>query len=109
MAKIIEKRIASRHLTKGPITLNSSILTSSDIDARLLNFSDQGICFTTNRKLIPGTTILFRTSNECHLNQEVYADSLLRSTGIVTVKWCHENSGDDKSLFTVGATYLLGY
>ena len=109
MAKIIEKRVASRHLIKGPIVLYSNIMTSREIDAHLLNFSDNGICFTTNRKLVPGTTIFLRTSNECHVGSENHDDCQLRSISMVTVKWCHENPGDEKPLYTVGATYMLDY
>ena len=109
MDKIIEKRIASRHSTNGPITLHSSILTSRDIGAHLINFSDQGICVMTDTKLTPGTTILFKASRNSYQFSKDYADSQLRSIGMVTVKWCHENSSDNKFFYTVGATCMLNF
>jgi len=39
-----EKRNFSRHNVDGPITLHPTIRTSRDINAHLLNFSEQGIC-----------------------------------------------------------------
>jgi len=107
MANILEKRIASRHSINGPITLHSSILTSRGIDAHLLNFSDQGICFATDTKLIPGTTILFEASDDCHLMAEKQADCELLSSRMVTVKWCHQNSRKGRTVYTVGANYML--
>ena len=86
MANTLEKRIASRHLFEGPITLHSSILKSKDIGAQLLNFSEQGICFKTDTHLIPGTTILFEASDDCQMFAEKQTDCELLSSSMVTVK-----------------------
>ena len=109
MAIDLEKRIASRHPIEGPITLHTTILKSKEINARLLNFSEQGICFTTNKKLVPGTTIMFKASNECHYFAEDYEDCQLRSMSMVTVKWCHESSQKDQTFYVVGANYMMPF
>ena len=109
MAKDLEKRIASRHPVEGPIVLRTMILSSREINAHLLNFSEQGICFTADTKLIPGTTILYKASSECHLFADNHADCQLRSMSMVTVKWCHESSAHGQSVYTIGATYMLPY
>ena len=66
MANDHKKRISNRHSIKGPITLYSTIGMSKEFDAHLLNFSEQGICFTTKTKMVPGTTMLLKASNEYH-------------------------------------------
>ena len=79
MANDHKKRISNRHSIKGPITLYSTIGTSKEFDAHLLNFSKQGICFTTKTKMVPGTTILFKASKDCHLFAEDHVECELRS------------------------------
>ena len=106
MANDLEKRISARHPIEGPITLNFPIGTSNEYDAHLLNFSEQGICFTIKTKMVPGTTILFKASNDCHLFAEDDADCQLRSISMVTVKWCHESSQKDQPVFIIGANYV---
>ncbi len=109
MANHIEKRNSDRHLIEGPITLHSSIGTSKEFDAHLHNFSEQGICFTTKTKMVPGTTILFKASNDCHMFAEDDADCQLRSISMVTVKWCHESSQKDQPVFIIGANYMIPF
>ncbi len=109
MANDLEKRISARHSIEGPITLHSSIGRSKEFDARLLNFSEQGICFTTKTKMVPGTTILFKASNDCHLLAEDDPDCQLRSISMVTVKWCHESSQKDQPIYIIGANYMIPY
>ena len=109
MANDLKKRMSIRHPIEGPITLHSSIETSNGSDAHLLNFSEQGICFTTNTKLIPGTSILFKASKGWRLSAEDDADCQLRSISMVTVKWCHESSKKDRPIYIVGASYMIHY
>jgi len=109
MATDIEKRISTRHSIEGPITLHTTIGTSKGFDAHLLNFSEQGLCFSTNTKLNPGTTILFKASNVCHLFVEDDAHYQLRSISMVTVKWCHESLQKDQLFYIVGANYVMPF
>ena len=107
MANNHKKRISNRHSIEGPITLYSTIGTSKEFDAHLLNFSEQGICFTTKTKMVPGTTVLFRASNDCHLFAENCAECELRSFRMVTVKWRHESSLKDQPIYKIGARYMI--
>lgn len=109
MTNDLEKRISSRHPIEGPITLNSTTGTSKEIDAHLLNFSEQGICFTTKMKLVPGTTILFKASKGWRLSAEDDADCQLRSISLVTVRWCHESSNKNQPIYIMGANYMIHY
>ena len=109
MANDHKKRISNRHSIKGPITLYSTIGTSKEFDAHLLNFSKQGICFTTKTKMVPGTTILFKASKDCHLFAEDYAECELRSFRMVTVKWRHKSSQKDQPIYKIGARYMIPY
>ena len=102
-----EKRNFSRHNVDGPITLHPTIWTSRDINAHLLNFSEQGICFYTDKQFIPGTTILFKSSKENYLSTDDNDDCQLRSISLVTVKWCHESSQKDLPIHIIGANYMI--
>jgi hypothetical protein len=104
-----EKRLSDRHPIDGPITLHSSIGTSKEFDAHLLNFSEQGICFTAKTKIFPGTTILFKASNDCHSFATDDAGCQLRSISMITVKWCHESSHQDQPIYIAGANYMIPY
>ncbi|MEE4114023.1 MAG: PilZ domain-containing protein [Desulfobacteraceae bacterium] len=109
MANDLEKRISARHPIEVPITLHSGIGTLKEFDAHLLNFSEQGICFTTKKNLVPGTTILFKASKGWSLSAEDDADCQLRSISMVTVKWCHESSQKDQPGYIIGANYMIPY
>ena len=58
MASYLEQRNSPRHNTEGTITLYSTIMSIRDINADLLDFSDEGIRFSTAMRMVPGTTII---------------------------------------------------
>ncbi|WP_372683631.1 hypothetical protein [Desulfosarcina sp.] len=109
MANPHEKRNSSRHTVGGPITLHPTIRASRDINAHLLNFSEQGICFSTDKQLIPGTTLLFKASKDNYLSADRDDDCQLRSISLVTVKWCHESAKQDQPqpIHIIGANYII--
>ncbi|HSO18164.1 MAG TPA: hypothetical protein VLT88_01830 [Desulfosarcina sp.] len=109
MADDLEKRIAARRSTEGSITLYSSIGAYKEINGHLLNISEQGISFTTDTRLVPGTTILFKASNDSFPCADKGEAWQLRTISLVTVKWCHQGSSTDRSLYVVGATYTAPY
>jgi hypothetical protein len=109
MVNDLEKRISARHPIEGPITLNSPIGSSNEVDAHLLNFSKQGMCFTTKTKLTPGTTVLFKASKKWLLSAEEDADCQLRSISMVTVRWCQESSLKNQPVYIIGANYMIHY
>ena len=101
-----EKRNFRRHNVGGSITLHPTIRTSRDLNAHLLNFSEQGICFSTDKQLSPGTTILFKASKNNYLGTDDNDACQLRSISLVTVKWCHESSQKDLPIHIIGANYM---
>ena len=109
MVNDLDKRISARHPIEGPITLNFPIGSSNEFDAHLLNFSEQGMCFTTKTKLTPGTTIMFKASKKWLLSAEDDADCQLRSISMVTVRWCQESSLKDHPNYIIGANYMIHY
>ena len=102
-----EKRNSCRHTVGGSITLHPTIRTSRDINAYLLNISEQGICFSTGKQLIPDTIILFKASKDNYLNADNDHDCQLRSISLVTVKWCHECAQQDHPIHVIGANYMI--
>lgn len=110
MEKDLEKRISPRHSIEGPITLHFTIGTPMEVNAHVLNCSEEGICFSSNKRLTPGTTILFKASTVNYVcsckNKE---NCLLRSISMVTVKWCHESSQKGQTIYIMGATYIIPY
>ena len=106
MANELEKRISDRFCLEGPITLQNTIMTSKELNANLLNYSEQGICFATGTKLAPGTTVLFKTRNDSDLFTDLHADCQLRSMSMVTVKWCHERLHQNPPDYLIGAAYM---
>jgi len=109
MANDLEKRVFNRHSIKRPITLSSPVVTAKVVDAHLLNFSEQGICFTTKTEMVPGTNILFKASKDCRLCAEDNADCQLLSFRMVTVKWRHESSQKNQPIYIIGAKYMIPF
>lgn len=102
-----EKRNSCRHTVGGSITLHPTIRRSRDFNAHLLNFSEQGICFSTEKQLIPGTTILFKASKDNYLSADNDDNCQLRSISLVTVKWCQESEQKDQPTHIIGANYMI--
>lgn len=109
MANRLEKRISARYASKGSITLYSTIGAGREIVGNLVNISEQGICFTTDRKLAPGTTVLFKALPDSYRSTHDENSCQLRTISLVTVKWCHENSHPENTVHTIGATYTTSY
>jgi hypothetical protein len=107
MSSFYEKRNFSRHIVGGPITLHPTIRMARDINAHLHNFSEQGICFSTDKQLAPGTTILFKASKDNFINADNDGDCQLRSISLVTVKWCQESAQKDQTIHIIGANYMI--
>jgi len=107
MASYIDQRKSTRYNTEGTITLYSTIMSIKDTNADLLDFSGEGIRFSTAKRMAPGTTIFFKSSSKNYLPTDEVADSQVKSMGLVTVKWCRNRSKEEQ--FEVGANYVLPY
>ena len=106
MDAALEKRISCRHKIQGVITLHTSFMTPNVINAYLLNHSEEGICFSSTKKLVPGTTILFRSVDNQSFATEDDDSCQLRSISMVTIKWCQESSRSYKPVYIYGANYV---
>ena len=91
MTRLNEKRSYARYDGEGPITLVPAHSQSRQFEAGLLNFSAEGFSFFSRRPLKPGTTIIVRASVENYQHVSADVDCQLRSVGVATIKWCHEN------------------
>lgn len=109
MASYLEKRKFTRHSTEGTITLYSTIMAIRDTNANLLDFSDDGICFSTAKRMTPGTTILFKSSSNNYLRADEEAGCQVKSISLVTVKWCRKSSKKDHPDHIIGANYMIPY
>ena len=76
-------------------------------DAKISNFSQDGIYFETPHKIKPGTTILIRletlTSNQMKSAEGV----CLRTVSLADVKWCTKSSTDGDNNYGVGVRHLI--
>ncbi len=109
MAPLQEKRNYARHQRAGRITLLYTHSQSRQIEADLLNFSEQGISFFSRRPLMPGTTFIVRAPLENYQHMPAEAGCQLRSMGLVTIKWCQEGTLAGRPIHAMGAVYIIPY
>ena len=75
-------------------------------DAKILNFSRNGIYIETPHEIKPRTTILIRAETLLSKNMRSDESLLLRTVFLADVKWCNESSKDGVSNFGVGVRQL---
>ena len=109
MAQLHEKRTHMRHACEGRVTLLYTQRQSRQIEADLINYSKQGLGFFTRRPLAPGTTMILRASMENYPLAASAADCQLRTMGLVTIKWCQEESRQGEAIHCMGAVYVMSY
>jgi hypothetical protein len=76
-------------------------------DAKVSNFSQDGINFETPHKIKPGTTILIRLETLTTNNMKSAETVFLRTVSLADVKWCSESSIDRANNYGVGARHLI--
>ena len=76
-------------------------------DAKVSNFSQDGIYFETPHKIKPGTTILIRLETLTSNNMKSAEAVCLRTVSLADVKWCTKSSTDDDNNYGVGARHLI--
>ena len=103
MANNLEKRLSNRRSTEGSISLFSKVWMFKKNQGRLLNISERGICFTTDKKLVPGTTFLCKRINGDCFDPDSGEGCRLNTNNVLTVKWCQEGSHKNQDLYTIGA------
>jgi hypothetical protein len=109
MVKLQEKRHHPRHHGQGQITLLHTYYDTRQMKGGLINFSEQGIRFFSDRPLTPGTTILVRVCGENYRHISADIDCQLRSMGFCTIKWCQEVIRLGIPCHEMGAVYVMSY
>ena len=76
-------------------------------DAKVSNFSQDGIYFETPHTIKPGTTILIRLETLSSNNMKSAEAVCLQTVSLADVKWCTKSSTDDDNNYGVGARHLI--
>jgi hypothetical protein len=74
-------------------------------DAKIFNFSRNGIYFETPHEIKPGATVLIWLETLLSKNMRLNDHECLRTVTLGDVKWCNELSADGVSYFGVGVRH----
>ena len=100
----IEKRAHIRHNCEAVIRW-SFFNKKTCFDAKLLNFSENGIYIETSQDLKPGTTIFLQMNIDSSYISNSQAHPRPRSISLGEVKWRIDLSGIDQSCYGIGVRY----
>ena len=75
-------------------------------DAKILNFSQNGVYFETPHEIKSGRAILIRVETHLYKNMKYHKSLCLRTVSLADVKWCNESSKDGVSNFGVGVRHF---
>ena len=100
----IEKRAHIRHNCEAVIKW-SYFNKKTCFDAKLLNFSENGIYIETSHDLKPGTTIFLQMNIDYSFKSYSPAHPRPRSISLGEVKWRTDLSGSDQSCYGIGVRY----
>ncbi|MBW2410858.1 MAG: PilZ domain-containing protein, partial [Deltaproteobacteria bacterium] len=78
-------------------------------DARLINFSQNGVYFQTDRELKPGVSIFLNMKKISSGMIEANDHQRPRSVSLGEVQWCIDLSGRNRSCFGVGVRFPFPY
>lgn len=109
MAVTRERRQSTRFHGDGEITIERPFARSRKTNARLVDFSEQGLCFLSQKALTPGTGLMVRISMENYPQLPSDADCQPPTMGLVTVKWCEEVTWQGLPIHKTGAMNLVPY
>jgi hypothetical protein len=72
----------------------------------MLNFSPRGMCFRTDKRFKPGTTVTIRL-NQCPQGKAVHQEEGgLRTMTLAKVQWCQNDENPSGHRFMSGVQYL---
>ncbi len=74
-------------------------------EAKIFNFSRNGIYFETPHEVKPRTTIFIRLETLLSKSMSLDDHECLRTVSLGEVKWCNELSADSVSYFGVGVRH----
>ena len=78
-------------------------------DAKLINFSKNGVYFETDRELKPGVSIFLNTKRISPSTIKSKGHQRPRSVSLGEVQWCLDLSGRNKSCYGVGVKFPFPY
>ena len=99
-----EKRMYERYHCEATIKC-SYFNKDKFFDAKIFNFSRNGIYFETPHEVRPRTTILIHLETLLSKNMRLDDHECLRTVTLGDVKWCNELSADGVSYFGVGVRH----
>ncbi len=109
MAVIRERRQTARFPCDGDISIERPFAKSRKTNARLVNFSEQGLCFLSQKAFTPGTDLMVRISMENYRHLSSDAGCQPPTMGLVTVKWCEDVTWQGRPVHKIGTMNLVPY
>ena len=109
MAVIRERRQSARFHCDGEVTIERLFAISRKTIARLVDFSEQGLCILCQKAFISGTDLMVRISMENYRHLSSDAGCQPPTMGLVTVKWCEDGSWQGCPFHKMGAMNLVSY
>jgi hypothetical protein len=103
-----EKRRHARHKCQAVIKWS---YFNQDVyfDARLINFSDDGVYFETGRELKPGVSIFLDMKRVSSSMIEPKDHQRPKSVSLGEVRWCSDLSRKDQNIYGVGVRFPFAY
>ncbi|KPJ79154.1 MAG: hypothetical protein AMJ54_00400 [Deltaproteobacteria bacterium SG8_13] len=101
-----ERRKSVRAVCSGRIRF-SRVDREMTITADLTDFSEEGLGFLSASELKPGSTLMVQVEQIDSAESERPARRLVRSQGIVEVRWCRPVGDRWNTVFATGVKYLL--
>ena len=99
-----ERRVEQRHACEG--TMNWVYFNKECYDAaRVLNFSQNGSYFETNRALFLGSTVLIHVFKCMNCVDAPKTHANIRWDVLAEVKWCQKLPESNNTLYAVGVRY----
>jgi DUF1009 family protein len=109
MAVIRERRQTARFHCDGEVTIERPFAIGRKTIARLVDFSEQGLCILCQKAFILGTDLMVRISMEKYRHLSSDAGCQPPTMGLVTVKWCEDGSWQGLAIHKMGAMNLVPY
>ena len=76
--------------------------------AQLLNFSDRGVYFTSQRPLLKGTIVLMRFDRSSSGRSSTDWAGLPCSLALAEIRWCQPCEKSAQDVFKIGAQFMFG-
>jgi hypothetical protein len=103
MSDAQEKRRTSRYTVEAPILCSYFNVTDS-VNAKTINFSQDGMYFISEKEFYPGAAVLIRSKNDNpHQNIPKNTDGM-RQTTLAEVRWCRR-APEKPTHYQVGVKY----